>query len=174
MPVILIIVFAFVLVLIILSVLVYFRNLKHLKLLKKEGKVDYIDDEYLDFIKDVQDDSFHEFSDISAVYTPKRGGSIHYKTALASSSNGLFVNFNNTLSPKTYDGLFFFGTSPQKRFIPRSTCYLWRIENTGNELIIEASFSKHYKAHRVILCIQQPSPQIEFIFDQLPQMPLHS
>jgi len=163
------IIFSIVLGLSVLAVFFFLRNKKQLIARRNAGELDYIDDEYLLFIADVDDASFIEFNKVPVLYKKNKGNATQYSASISASSNGIFVNFNNSFVKGMYDGIFLFGAQPTKRFAPRSTAYLWRVENQNNELFLELSYSEHIKSHRVYLIIENPNTALQSLFEQLPK-----
>jgi hypothetical protein len=151
------------------SVVIFIKEKNSLIKLQESGEVDYIDDDYLLFVRDVDDDSLREFSKVPIRYKKSKGSTSHYHTTITSSSNGLFVNFNDSIAAGVFDGLFLFGSKPTKRFIPRSQVFLWSTENKNEELILEMSFFDNKKSHRIYLIIEQPSPNLIEVFNNLPK-----
>jgi hypothetical protein len=153
---------------VVIKIAFFLINLKKLKRLKSQGKVDFIDEEYVEFLKSSEDNSFEEIKKVSVVFRPNRQNTDHVSATIYSSSFGVYVDFLPLFASMAIDGLFFFGKSYNKSFIPRIECYVYQIERKNEVLLIKGSFSKNKSAPLFSLEIKNPTYQILMVFENLP------
>jgi hypothetical protein len=153
---------------VVIKIAFFLINLKKLKQLKSQGKVDFIDEEYVEFLKSSEDNSFEEIKNVSVVLRPNRQNTDHVSATIYSSSFGVYVDFSPFFASMAIDGLFFFGKSYNKSFMPRMECYVCQVENKNGILLITGSFSKNKSAPLFSLEIKNTTPQIIAVFEKLP------
>jgi len=147
---------------------IFLVHQKKLKRLKSTGKVDFIDDEYVEFLKSSQDNSFQEIKNISVVFMPNKQNTDFVKATIYSSNFGVYVDFSPMIATMAIDGLFFFGKSYNKSFIPRIECYVHTIERKNEMLLVRGSFSENKSAPFFFLEIKNPTYKITTAFENLP------
>jgi hypothetical protein len=153
---------------VVIKIAFFLINLKKLKRLKSQGEVDFIDEEYVEFLKSSEDNSFEEIKNVSVVFRPNKQNTDHVSATIYSSNFGVYVDFSPMFASMAIDGLFFFGKSYNKSFIPRIECYVYQIERKNGSLMVTGSFSKSKSVPKFSLEIKNTTFQITAVFEKLP------
>lgn len=153
-------------IIVILSQIVLFNNsLEQLKKQKRQQQLDFIDEEYLDYLQFA--DPVSEFKNLRTTLKPSGFDSFYIKADFFYNQAGTYVDFKATFGEMVSDSLFFFGKKQTSRFLPRKINHLTMVKRDNDNLLVEGLYTIDNPNSKFVLEIKNAPTRLDQAFTTL-------
>lgn len=159
------ILFLIVVIVILRQIMLFNNNLEQLKKQKRQQQLDFIDEEYLDYLQYTE--PVLKFKDLKTTFKPSGFDSFFIKADFFYNQAGTYVDFKANFAEMATDSLFFFGKEQSASFVPRKVNQLTHAHRNSKDLIVEGLYTINNPNSKFVLEIKNAPAQLDMAFTTL-------
>ena len=158
-------VFLIVIIVILRQIVLFNNNLEQLKKQKRQQQLDFIDEEYIDYLQFAE--PVAEFKNLRTAFKPSGFDSFFIKADFFYNQAGTYVDFKANFGEMVNDSLFFFGKEQPAHFFPRKVNQLTMVKRDNDNLLVEGLYTIDNPNSKFMLEIKNAPTQLDRAFTTL-------